>query len=138
MQLLNTSQYAIRIMSYIANNSEDPLCNAKELSETLNIPYKFLTKIMSDLVKAEIILSIRGREGGYKLSKPASSITIMDILDIFNEYSHHGQCVLGIGKCDGTNKCSLHNQWVKPQKLIQKMFEETTLDTLDGKDFKLC
>ena len=137
MQLNNTSQYAIRILNYIANNDEKTLLSAKEISEVLNIPYKFLTKIMTDLVKFEFIISIRGREGGYKLAKEASSITLMDILNEFNEFTHQKECVLGIGLCDGKNKCSMHDQWIKPKILMQKMFEETTLDNLDGKNFKI-
>lgn len=137
MHLNNTSQYAIRILSYIANYKEDSLVRAKELSETLEIPYKFLTKIMTNLVKQEFILSIQGREGGYKLARPASDITILDVLDKFNESVGDKECLLGIGLCDGSNKCGLHDQWVEPKKLIKKMFKDTTLQNLDGKNLKI-
>lgn len=137
MQLHNTSQYAIRILSYIANDGKKKQYSAKELSEVLTIPYKFLTKIMTELVKAGLINSIKGREGGYELSKPASEIKIMDILDTFNERVNDDKCVLGIGICDGNNKCGLHDQWVEPKNLIQKMFEETTLDNLEGDNYKI-
>ena len=136
MELNNTSQYAIRILSYIANN-KDNLCNAKELSHILNIPYKFLTKITTELVKANFILSIRGREGGYKLSRPASEISIMNILNHFNEFNHQKECLLGIGMCDGTNKCGLHDQWAKPKKMIKTMFENTTLANLEEGNYKI-
>ena len=137
MQLLNSSKYAIRILSYIANHDEQQLCNAKELSETLIIPYKFLTKIMMKLVKADFIISIRGREGGYKLAKPASNITIIEILNHFNEFSEYEQCILGIGACNTKKKCALHDQWVKPKSMINKMFENTTLEDIDSDSFKL-
>lgn len=137
MQLHNTSQYAIRILSYIANHGEDRLYSAKELSEVLTISYKFLTKIMAELVKAKLVNSIKGREGGYELSRPASTIKIVDILDTFNERVDDDKCILGIGICDGNNKCGLHDQWVEPKNLIQKMFEETTLDNLEGDNFKI-
>lgn len=136
MQLHNTSQYAIRILSYIAKDECGSLCNAKELSTLLGIPHKFLTKIMTELVKYGFILSIRGREGGYKLAKPASSITVMDILEKFNDQINDEQCILGIGVCDSKNKCALHDQWVQPKHMIKQMFEETTLEKLEGEDFK--
>lgn len=135
MQLSNTSQYAIRILSYIANNKI--LHSAKNLSVSLNIPYKFLTKIMTDLVKAGFIISIRGREGGYKLAKSASSIRIIEILNFFNEFKDYDKCILGIGKCDGKNKCIMHDKWKKPKCLIYKMFKETTLENLEGDEFKI-
>lgn len=137
MQLLNSSKYAIRILGYIANHESQHLCNAKELSEALTIPYKFLTKIMMKLVNADLIISIRGREGGYKLSKPASSITIIEILNHFNEFPDDKQCILGIGVCDSKKKCALHDQWVQPKSMIKKMFEHTTLEHIDSDTFKL-
>ena len=132
MQLNSTSKYAVRILSYIANRHQERLLSAKELSDTLHIPYKFLTKIMTELVKSNFVISIRGRDGGYKLARSAASITIMEILNQFNELTTQDQCVLGIGVCDGNNKCSMHDQWVKPKELMQKMFEETTLENLEG------
>ena len=135
MKLSNTSQYSIRILTYIANKKQ--LCSAKELAETLCIPYKFLTKIMTELVKANFILSTRGREGGYKLSRPASKINIMDILNNFNEFVKQEDCLLGIGKCDGSNKCGLHDQWTKPKRMIKKMFENTSLADLQEEGIKI-
>ena len=137
MQLLNSSKYAVRILGYIANHETQKLCNAKELSEALSIPYKFLTKIMMKLVKVDLIISIRGREGGYKLSKPASDITIIEILNHFNEFSVDKECLLGIGLCDSKKKCALHDQWVKPKNMIKKMFVTTTLADIKGENFKL-
>lgn len=137
MQLHNTAQYAIRILSYIAKYGNSRLYSAKELSENLNIPYKFLTKIMTNLVKSDFIDSIQGREGGYKLSRPAKDISIHNILENFKELEDDTKCVLGIGECDAKNKCALHDQWVEPRELIRKMYKDTTLDKLEGQEFKM-
>ena len=137
MQLHNSSQYAIRILSYIAKDEDEHLCSAKELSTILKIPYKFLTKIMTELVKYEFILSIRGREGGYKLAKPASEITLTQILDKFNDQIDNQECILGIGFCDSHNKCALHDQWIEPKNLMQEMFQQTTLDKLLNEGAKI-
>lgn len=137
MRLKSTSQYAIRILYYISTIKDERLCSATELSDKLNIPYKFLTKIMTQLVKSEFIDSIRGREGGYQLSRPASQITLKDILDTFNECEDENSCILGIGLCDNKQKCALHDQWIEPKGMIKKMFENTTLETLTTDDFKL-
>ncbi|MDD2789850.1 MAG: Rrf2 family transcriptional regulator [Sulfurimonas sp.] len=137
MQLHNTSQYAIRVLNFFANHSDDRLYSAKELAELLSIPYKFLTKIMGILVKAEFIKSIQGREGGYELNKPASQIKLIDILNTFNDETDNESCILGVGICDGHNKCALHDQWMQPKGLLRKMFEETTLENLTSADCKL-
>jgi len=137
MQLSNTSQYAIRILAYIADQEESHLINATELADALLIPYKFLTKIMTDLVKADLIDSIRGRDGGYRLKKSASEIMVNDILNLFHDTIEDEQCVLGIGFCNGMCKCALHDQWMEPKLLLQKMFRESSLKDIAGVGCKI-
>ena len=137
MNLSNTSKYTIRILAYLANHKEAPLISAKELSENLNIPYKFLTKIMTELVRVGFIESIRGREGGYKFLKEASEITVADILVLFNDSIKDAECILGIDSCDAKNKCALHDQWIKSKVQIQKMFKESTIERLAAEGNKI-
>ncbi len=137
MKLNNTSQYAIRILAYIADHKEKTLFSATELSNELSIPYKFLTKIMTELVKADFIESIRGREGGFRLKKEASIIKVDDILNIFNDSIKDEECILGIGFCNGMCKCALHDQWMEPKLLMQKMFRESSLQDIAGKGCKI-
>ena len=130
MQLSNSSQYAIRILSYMALKQDTTLLNEKYLADVLQIPYKYLTKIMTEVVKSGLVVSIRGREGGYKFIKPTSEIIISEILDIFNDSIASKNCVLGIGFCNGICKCALHDQWMEPKILMQKMFEESSLEDI--------
>ena len=136
MQLSNSSQYAIRILSYMTLKQETNLHNATELAEALQIPYKYLTKIMTEVVKSGLVVSIRGREGGYKFKKPTSEIIVSDILDIFHDSIKDERCVLGIGFCNGICKCALHDQWMEPKLLMQKMFQESSLAEIAGKGCK--
>ena len=137
MQLSNSSQYAIRILTYMANQKDSKLLNATELAEVLSIPYKFLTKIMTELVEVGLVVSIRGRSGGYKFEKKTSEIMISDILDIFNDSIKDEQCVLGIGFCNQMCKCALHDQWMEPKLLLQRMFRDSSLEDIAGKGCKI-
>ena len=137
MQLHNTTQYAIRILSYIAKNGNERLYSAKELAKELNISYKFLTKIMMKLVKADFVNSIKGRVGGYELKKEAKEISMIDILITFDDLDSDTTCILGIGLCDCNNKCSLHDQCLKTRDLIKKMYQDTTLDKIQNENYKL-
>lgn len=137
MLLHTTTQYAIRVLVYIFKNGNDKLYTAKELAEVLTIPYKFLTKIMTDLVKSNFINSIRGRDGGYKLSKPSSEITIYDIIEAFKDVEDKTKCILGIGVCDKNNKCVLHDECFVPRDSIREMYKNTTLDKFKSQDFKM-
>jgi Rrf2 family protein len=137
MQLSKSSQYAIRILAYMADHKDAKLLNASELSEALLIPYKFLTKIMTEVVKSGLVVSIRGRDGGYSFGRPPSKIKVSEILDIFHDAIKEEQCVLGIGFCNGMCKCALHDQWMEPKHLMQKMFQESTLEEIAGRGCKI-
>ena len=137
MTLSNTSQYAIRILAYMVNKKDEELVNATELADTLIISYKFLTKIMTDLVKANFVISVRGREGGYKLKKDPDEVTVNDILELFNDSIKDEQCILGIGFCNGLCKCALHDQWMEPKLLMQKMYRESSLKEISHQGCKV-
>ncbi|MDQ7047177.1 MAG: Rrf2 family transcriptional regulator [Sulfurovum sp.] len=137
MHLSNTSKYTIRILAYMVKQKESSLISAKELSENLNIPYKFLTKIMTELVKVGFIESIRGREGGYKFLKKASEITVGDVLALFNDAIKNEECILGIDSCDVKEKCALHDKWIKSKVQLQKMFRESTIESIAGEGTKI-
>ena len=130
MHLSNTSKYSIRILAYMVNHKDESLISAKELSDNLNIPYKFLTKIMTELVRVGFIESIRGREGGYKFLRKASEITVSDILTLFNDSIKDEECILGIGFCNAKCKCALHDKWIESKLQLQKMFKESTIESI--------
>ena len=121
----------------MANHKEAPLISAKELSENLNIPYKFLTKIMTELVRVGFIESIRGREGGYRFLKKASEISVGDVLDLFNDAIKDEECILGIDSCDTKQKCALHDKWIKSKVQLQKMFKESTIESIAAEGNKI-
>jgi len=127
MQLNNTTQYAIRILNYINVEGKERLFSARVLSDRLDINYKFLTSIMTKLVKANFITSIRGRDGGFKLIEEAHKIFIIDVIELFDDSFQNDACVMGIDKCNKKQKCFMHDKWVKPKKSIYDFFENTSL-----------
>lgn len=127
MKLNTTSQYAIRVLSYMAKDNEVNFYQAKDISDTLDIPYKYLTRIMSQLVSADLIVSTRGRVGGYSLAKEPEDIKIVEILNAVKECINDENCILGIGACREDKKCALHDIWKAPKKSMVKMFTNTTL-----------
>ncbi len=87
---------------------------------------------MSQLVKANIIISTRGREGGYSISKDPILIKLVDILTAVKECLHSKNCVLGEGLCNVTKKCALHDKWNAPKESILDMYHNTTLADLQS------
>ena len=129
MYFSKTTEYAIRVLSYLHRyNTTSHSVNV--LHQELDLPYKYLTKMVTDLVKKGLVNASRGREGGISLAKNADTIRLADILEAIGEPLEHERCILGFDRCDASNPCALHDQWVKPKEMIETMLTTTTLSSL--------
>ena len=82
MKLSKTSEYALRILSFMIN-SDMQVFTAKYLVENLDMPDKYLRRIMTDMSKKGFIKSLQGRDGGYVFAKNANKIYLLDVPDVF-------------------------------------------------------
>ncbi len=125
MELSTTTKYAIQILGLMAQNKEKKY-SSRQLSEELKIPYKYLTKIMTKLTKSEIVLSTKGKYGGFEIIKDVKDIKIIDIVIVFDNVDNK-KCVLADTACDFEQKCIIHEKWEKPRCAIDDFFTKTTL-----------
>lgn len=81
MKITSKGRYGIKIMMDLAKNyNSNIVVKSKEISERQNIPIKYLEQIINILKKSGFVVSIRGAEGGYRLSRPPEEITLYDVL----------------------------------------------------------
>jgi len=128
MELSTTTKYAIQILGLMAQNTENKY-SSKQLSEQLNIPYKYLAKIMTKLTKSEIVSSTRGKFGGFSIIKNIKDIKIIDIAIVFDNINTE-QCILTNEKHNFEQICMMHDQWEKARCAIDDFFTQTTLHEL--------
>ncbi len=128
MQLSTTSKYAIQILVLMAQNSTIKY-SSKQLSDSLNIPYKYLTKVMTKLSKSNIILSTKGKYGGFNIMKNIKYIKIIDIISVFDDIETR-DCVISDIKCNVDKICMVHDKWQKPKCAVDDFFGQTTLNNL--------
>ncbi len=109
--------------------NQNELFHTKEISETLNISYKYMTKIITLLSNNELIISKKGKNGGITLKKDSDEISIKDILIIMNDLDDD-KCILGLGLCREKNKCAMHETWMESKNSISHTFSKTTIKEL--------
>ena len=126
MKLSKTSEYALRILSYMAKDSSQ-LYTAKQLIETLHISDKYLRQLMTVLTKSGLIFSIQGRDGGYSFAKNPADIFLSDIIDSVEGMNRYTGCILGFEHCSDDNPCVMHKVWVE----FIHTFTTKTLDKLN-------
>lgn len=133
MKLSKTSEYALRVLSYMVN-SDKQVFSAKFLVNTLAVPDKYLRRLMTDLSKKELVQSIQGREGGYILAKKSSNIYISQIIDAVEGLDKYDGCIMGFSTCGDENPCSLHKNYAPIKEQLHHFLSTTTLAELKNKD----
>jgi Rrf2 family protein len=71
--------YAVRALCSLADADGKPV-TAESLAQSQGLPAKFLESILNDMRRAGLLLSQRGAEGGYRLARPAASITVAEVI----------------------------------------------------------
>ena len=136
MNLSNTSEYAIRILCFMALD-EKKLYTAKYLIGELKISDKYLRRIMTGLSKAELIESRQGREGGYKFVKSTENIFLLDIVNAVEDAGKYTGCVLGFANCSDENPCAVHYKWANKRDIIMEIFTTTSLSDIVANNFPI-
>lgn len=75
------AHYGLKAIIYLAKNAGKGPIQAKEIAVTQNVPVRYLELLLSQLKKARLINSNRGKLGGYFLSKPGATISILDVVN---------------------------------------------------------
>jgi Rrf2 family protein len=124
---------AIRAMIYIAKKQQDKndFISIKEIAKELNLSFYFLSKILQKLVKEGLLESYRGPNGGVKLSKDISDISIYDIIVSIDGDNIFKSCILGFEECSDTKPCAIHNRWTPERERLFNLFKNTTLEEIE-------
>ena len=104
MQLKNSTDYAIRIVCYLA--AQERMVSTSELSRKLNVSANYVPKIAKKLKNAKIVTACEGTNGGYMLAKQPENISLMFPECIFPIPSYHQLCRIS-GKIRGSNNVLL-------------------------------
>lgn len=80
--LSQKTRYTIRALMHLADKYQQGLVPLTDIAEAQNIPAKFLTVILSEMTRAGLVVSQRGRDGGYELALPPVDISYGDIIRI--------------------------------------------------------
>ena len=106
MMVSSKGRYALRVMIYLAQNDREELIPLKEIAENQNISMKYLEMIVSLLHKGNMLISGRGKKGGYRLARKPSEYTIGSILKLTEKTLAPVNCLEG-GKvtCEKAGYC---------------------------------
>ena len=130
MLLSKSCIYGLRASILLATKESNGFITIRDISDELQISFHFLTKVLQQLTRAELLESFKGPNGGVKLAKPADQITFEEIVTSIDGTYHHLDCPLGLSACGELAPCPMHNQWLELQNNIHQMIGRVTLSDL--------
>ncbi len=128
MQITRQADYALRAMVFLARLDPTQRAATKQIAETQRIPPSFLAKIISQLSIAGLIHTSRGARGGVVLSKPASNISLLEVVEAIDGPVSLNDCTISPENCDNIADCPLHGIWVETQEILVNKLRNTTFD----------
>jgi Rrf2 family protein len=123
-----TTEYALRAMSWLALSPE-ALVSTHALAEKTQVPPHYLAKVLQQLSAANLIVGRRGVRGGYKISRAASQITLLEIVRSVAEIRRITTCPLGLISHSST-LCMLHRTTDSAAKAVIDIYGAVTLHDL--------
>lgn len=132
--LSQKSKYALRAVLYLAIESENGRqIGGKEVSEELEIPLAFTSKILQQLVRDNLISSAKGPGGGFFLTDKNYKNPIINVVDSMGDLSVFYSCGLGLPNCSEKKPCPIHNHFKIGRNALLELFSSKTIADL-GKE----
>ena len=129
MKISTKGRYALRIMIDIAENDKFDYVSIKSISERQKISNKYIEQIISKLLKSGLLITHRGQNGGYKLSRKPKEYKVGEILRIAEGDLNVIDCVNDYD-CPRKSLCNTYSFWKGLDTVINEYADSYTLEEL--------
>lgn len=129
MKLTTKGRYAVTAMLDLTLNDEANPVSLADISARQDISLSYLEQLFSKLRKADLVVSMRGPGGGYRLKGEAKDIVIADIISAVDENVDVTRCG-GLADCDGGRPCLSHDLWMDLSNQIRSFLSNISLEDM--------
>ncbi len=130
MRLTRAGEYAVRCMIYLSAQPLGRVVSRKEISEKMDVPCQFLTKIAQQLVRANILESIQGSKGGLKLLIKPDDVNLLDVVEAVMGKISLNDCIANPDSCSNSPMCSVHQVWARATDQLNETLSAATFAQL--------
>lgn len=129
-----TGEYALRALVFLARHRDEWPTSGKRIAEEARIPHKYLSAILADLVRSGLLEGTRGKNGGFRLTRPATEIHLAEILQPFEPVAaHRNACPFGNAVCSDLDPCGAHERWKAVKAALDGFLSDMTLQAVAGR-----
>jgi Rrf2 family protein len=125
-----TCSHAVLAISRLAALPKDRAWRVQDICDGTDLPERFVSKILGELVRANLLLGLKGRNGGFKLARPADKILLADVVEAIDGLSGYARCIAGLSQCNEKLPCPQHEKFAPLRKQMLGYFHSTTVDQM--------
>lgn len=127
MRLSRASTYAFYGLGYIAGQPPGRLVPLSEIHARYGVPEKHLAKIFQQLVKAGLLTSARGVNGGFALTRPPEQVSPLEVIELIEGPVRESCCLLLDEACAAEGVCRINLVWRRAQHQMLTVLRQATL-----------
>ena len=132
MKLTTKGKYGLSAMLYLAQHAEEGPLPLKKLAET-GMPEDYLEQLLGTLRRAGLVTTVRGAQGGYRLSRSAQEITVGDVINAVEGPVSFCDCIDQDVSCAQQDTCQTRRVWHYLSENVNSLLASITLaGALDG------
>jgi Rrf2 family protein len=131
--ITRNTDYAVRALCCIIQQKKD-IVSAEQIVKHLKIPRPFLRKILQILNKEGLLISYKGKDGGFALTLPPEKISLMEVMKIFQTPIKLNECKFKKSDCPEIENCSLKKKIDEIEKEVFIKLKAITISSLIKKE----
>ena len=132
--LSRTSEYVLRAMAFIVQQMDEWPLAGPLIAEQTGIPRKYLSNILSSLVRAGILESAPGMGGGFRMKRSPKVVFLREVLEPFEPaLGPTRPCPFGQELCNDTDPCAGHKGWKRVREAYADFLQHTSVYDIGAK-----
>jgi len=133
LRISKLTDYATVILAHLPEDGS-AVMTAVEVAERTGVGLPTVSKVLKELQRAGLVLSVRGAHGGYALARPSGAISAADILDAVEGPLSLTECSSHPGQCGLESNCRVGASWQRINEAIRRSLRDVSLTQLAGRD----
>jgi FeS assembly SUF system regulator len=130
LRMSKLTDYGIVLLTHMARDGAPSMHTAQELASASKVPLPTVSKILKELCRGGLVVSHRGRRGGYSLSRPANTISVAQVVETLEGPVGLTECATSAGACSLEPTCVARTHWGPISRAIHRTLSRLPLSAL--------
>ena len=129
LRISKLTDYGTVLLAHLAAH-QATVCSASDVAQATGIAVPTVSKLFKSLARAGLVTSMRGANGGYRLSRAPHEISAADVIDALEGPVSITECSSSDGDCEHEGICSVGGAWQRVNIAIRRALQDVTLNDL--------